>query len=155
MRSLTAAKYTTGMILSFFLSLLLQVLQNLANHVLFRKEAHMKVFNDFLEENFEDSRQLALDMASMGPYIEGEAGEYIAFLKESYKHRIHSLLWNNQEKITAYTASIRWALEECVCVCVCVWLRPLGGRRGLWVGCVCIHGCCKLLISQNSLLLIF
>ena len=87
------------------------MLQNLANHVLFRKEAHMMVFNDFLEAHFEHSRQLALDMASMGPYIEGEAGEYIAFLKESYKHRIHSLLWSNQEKITAYTASIRWVLE--------------------------------------------
>lgn len=67
----------------------------------------MKVFNDFLEANFDCSRELALSMASMGPYIDGEAGEYIAFLKESYKHRIHSLLWNNQEKITAYTASIR------------------------------------------------
>ena len=67
----------------------------------------MVVFNEFLEANFEVSRQLALGMASMGPYIEGEAGEYIAFLKESYKHRIHSLLWSNHEKITAYAASVR------------------------------------------------
>ena len=39
------------------LTLISKVLQNLANHVLFKKEAHMEVFNDFLNENFEKSRQ--------------------------------------------------------------------------------------------------
>ena len=50
---------------------------------------------------------LALKMASMGPYMEGEAVEYIGFLKESYKYRLHSLLWNNQEKIATYSVSTR------------------------------------------------
>lgn len=67
----------------------------------------MEVFNDFLCNNFECSRKLALSMASMGPYVEGEAGEFISFLKETHKHRLHSLLWNNQEKISLYAASIR------------------------------------------------
>ncbi len=67
----------------------------------------MTVFNDFLCENFEKSRQLALNMASMGPYLDGEAGEYIGFLKETHKHRLHSLLWTNHEKIASYAASIR------------------------------------------------
>lgn len=84
-----------------------QVLQNLANHVLFKKEAHMEVFNEFLCDNFMASRELALCMASMGPYVEGEAGEFISFLKEAHKHRLHSLLWNNQVKICSYAASIR------------------------------------------------
>ena len=70
----------------------------------------MKVFNDFLCENFESSRALALGMASMGPYMEGEAVEYIGFLKETHKHKLHSLLWTNQEKISSYAASIRWVL---------------------------------------------
>ena len=89
------------------LSCYLQVLQNLANHVTFKKEVHMEVFNQFLTRNFERSRQLALAMASMGPYQEGEAVEHIAFLKEAHKYRLHTLLWNNQERMAAYTASIR------------------------------------------------
>ena len=39
------------------LTLISKVLQNLANHVLFKKEAHMKVFNEFLADNFERSRE--------------------------------------------------------------------------------------------------
>lgn len=89
------------------LTLISKVLQNLANHVLFRKEAHMEVFNKFLTDNFEKSRQLALSMASMGPYMEGEAVEYIAFLKDAYKYRLHSLLWSNQDRVAAFVASTR------------------------------------------------
>ena len=68
----------------------------------------MEVFNDFLCDNFECSRQLALNMASMGPYLEGEAVEYIGFLKETHKHKLHMLLWTNQEKMSSYAASVRW-----------------------------------------------
>jgi neurofibromin 1 len=89
------------------LTLISKVLQNLANHVLFKKEAHMKVFNEFLENNFEKSRNLACSMASMGPFLEGEAVEHIPFLKEAYKHRLHSLLWNNQDRIASFAASTR------------------------------------------------
>ena len=84
------------------------MLQNLANHVLFKKEAHMEVFNMFLRENFDRSRQLAIDMSSAGPFLEGEAVEYIAFVKETYKHRLHSLLWSNQEKIGTFSGSTRY-----------------------------------------------
>ena len=72
----------------------------------------MEVFNGFLRENFEKSRMLALAMASMGPYKEGEAVEYIAFLKESYKHRLHSVLWNNQERMASYAASTRCSFTD-------------------------------------------
>ena len=47
-------------------------------------------------------------MASMGPYMEGEAVEYIGFLKEAYKYRLHSLLWNNQDSVASYAASTRY-----------------------------------------------
>jgi hypothetical protein len=50
---------------------------------------------------------LALNMASQGPYLEGEAVEYIGFLKETHKHKLHMLLWTNQEKMSSYAASIR------------------------------------------------
>ena len=35
----------------------LQILQNLANHLPFRKEGHMMDFNDFLEANFDKARK--------------------------------------------------------------------------------------------------
>ena len=54
-------------------------------------------------------------MASMGPYMEGEAVEYIGFLKESYKYGLYSLLWNNHENIAAYSVSTRTS----------IWARPL------------------------------
>ena len=47
-------------------------------------------------------------MASMGPYKDGEAIEYIAFLKESYKYRLHTLLWSNHERVAAYAASTKY-----------------------------------------------
>ena len=68
----------------------------------------MEVFNMFLRENFDRSRRLAIDMSSAGPFLEGEAVEYIAFVKETYKHRLHSLLWNNQEKIGTFSGSTRY-----------------------------------------------
>ena len=37
--------------------LFLQILQNLANHLPFRKEGHMMDFNDFLEANFDKTRK--------------------------------------------------------------------------------------------------
>ena len=67
----------------------------------------MGVFNDFLTGNFERSRELALRMASLGPYMEGEAVEFISFLKDSDKYRLHSLLWSNNERIASYAASTR------------------------------------------------
>lgn len=47
-------------------------------------------------------------MASMGPYKDGEAVEYIGFLKEAYKYRLHSLLWNNQDAVASYAAATRY-----------------------------------------------
>ena len=35
----------------------LQILQNLANHLPFRKEGHMMDFNDYLEANFDKTRK--------------------------------------------------------------------------------------------------
>ena len=88
-----------------------QVLQNLANHILFKKEAHMEVFNEFLQQNFESIREHALQLSGMGPYFDGDAIEYITFLKESYKHRVHSLLWNSQDKMAVYAASTRYLAD--------------------------------------------
>ena len=89
----------------------LQVLQNLANHIEFKKEAHMQVFNKFLQDNFQRTRDHALQLSSMGPYMDGHAIEYISFLKESFKHRLHSLLWSHQETMAAYAASTRTSVS--------------------------------------------
>ncbi len=37
-----------------------KIMQNIANHVLFTKEAHMRPFNDFLKTNFEAGRRYDL-----------------------------------------------------------------------------------------------
>jgi len=53
------------------LMLLSKILQNLANHVLFKKEKHMLVFNDFLKENFERSRKLVELLYAVEPIHSG------------------------------------------------------------------------------------
>lgn len=35
----------------------LQILQSIANHVLFTKEEHMRPFNDFVKSNFDAARR--------------------------------------------------------------------------------------------------
>ena len=71
----------------------------------------MQVFNKFLQENFERTRNHALQLSAMGPFMDGEAIEYISFLKESLKHRLHSMIWTNQEKMAAYAASTRTSVS--------------------------------------------
>jgi neurofibromin 1 len=93
------------------LTFISKVLQNLANHIEFKKEAHMQVFNQFLRDNFERTRNHALHLSAMGPFKDGEAVEYISFLKESLKHRLHSLLWTHQDKMAAYAASTRTSVS--------------------------------------------
>lgn len=34
-----------------------QILQSIANHVLFTKEEHMRPFNDFVKSNFDSARR--------------------------------------------------------------------------------------------------
>lgn len=42
-------------LISFFTCL--QILQSIANHVLFTKEEHMRPFNDFVKSNFDAARR--------------------------------------------------------------------------------------------------
>jgi len=39
------------------LTLMCKIMQNIANHVLFTKELHMRPFNDFLKTNFDAARR--------------------------------------------------------------------------------------------------
>ena len=39
------------------LTLMCKIMQNIANHVLFTKEQHMRPFNDFLKANFDSGRR--------------------------------------------------------------------------------------------------
>lgn len=39
------------------LTLMCKIMQNIANHLLFSKEQHMRAFNDFLKTNFEAGRK--------------------------------------------------------------------------------------------------
>ena len=42
------------------LTLMCKIMQNIANHVLFTKEQHMRPFNDFLKTNFDAGRRYLL-----------------------------------------------------------------------------------------------
>lgn len=43
--------------LTVYFCLFLQILQSIANHVLFTKEEHMRPFNDFVKSNFDSARR--------------------------------------------------------------------------------------------------
>ena len=89
----------------------------------------MEVFNEFLQNKFEDIREHALQLSRMGPYYDGDAVEYITFLKESFKHRLHSLLWNSQDKMAVYAASTRYSHLQCNTECTSVCLTLLGSTE--------------------------
>ena len=44
------------------LMLMSKILQNIANHVEFSKEAHMQCFNDFVRSNFEQGRRFFIQV---------------------------------------------------------------------------------------------
>lgn len=43
--------------MDIYLCIFLQILQSIANHVLFTKEEHMRPFNDFVKSNFDSARR--------------------------------------------------------------------------------------------------
>lgn len=45
--------------------LCVQILQSIANHVLFTKEEHMRPFNDYVKSNFEAARKYARTLADL------------------------------------------------------------------------------------------
>jgi len=57
------------------LTLMCKIMQNIANHVLFTKELHMRPFNDFLKTNFDAARRFVVFDVPTGavPAIKPEA----------------------------------------------------------------------------------
>lgn len=114
------------------LMLMSKILQNIANHVEFSKEQHMKYFNDFIKENFDTTRQWVLQITSdcdqtehpmltpcqgqssghwhsshgqtLNPYIGSHNAAMISGINISALHR---LLHSHQDKMSDYLSSSR------------------------------------------------
>ncbi|KAK1800763.1 hypothetical protein P4O66_005953 [Electrophorus voltai] len=83
-----------------------QILQSIANHVLFTKEEYMRPFNDFVKSNFDAARRFFLDIASDCPASDS-VNHSLSFISDGNVLALHRLLWNNQEKIGQYLSSNR------------------------------------------------
>lgn len=87
------------------LTLVCKILQNLANNLMFTKEIHMKVFNDFLRMNFDLLAHFVDDIIRIPN--ETQYTPNVNFINETNIITLHRLLWNNQEKIGDYLSSSR------------------------------------------------
>ncbi|XP_021368387.1 neurofibromin-like isoform X2 [Mizuhopecten yessoensis] len=88
------------------LTLMCKIMQNIANHLLFTKENHMRTFNDFLKTNFEAGRRFFTEIASDCD-IPDQGNHSLSFINDANVLALHRLLWNNQEKIGDYLSSSR------------------------------------------------
>ena len=88
------------------LTLTCKIMQNIANHVLFTKEQHMRPFNDFLKTNFESGRGFFSDIASDCETLDASSHS-LSFISDINVLALHRLLWINQEKIGDYLSSSR------------------------------------------------
>ncbi|XP_011426816.1 neurofibromin isoform X4 [Magallana gigas] len=88
------------------LTLMCKIMQNIANHLQFTKENHMRTFNEFLKTNFEAGRRFFTEIASDGD-IPDTGNHSLSFINDANVLALHRLLWNNQEKIGDYLSSSR------------------------------------------------
>lgn len=107
------------------LMLMSKILQNIANHVEFSKEQHMKYFNEFIKENFETGRNWVLQITSdceqteqsmtSGLISHGSTWSSAAYASSHNPAMIsginiaalHRLLWFHQDKMSDYLSSSR------------------------------------------------
>ena len=89
------------------LMLMSKILQNIANNVEFSKEQHMFPFNDFLRCNFDNGRRWVMQITSDCETSDHQTSHNLSFISDANVHALHSLLWNNQEKIGDYLSSSR------------------------------------------------
>ncbi|XP_033102144.1 neurofibromin-like [Anneissia japonica] len=87
------------------LKLVTKILQNIANHVLF-KEQYMLPFNDFLKEKFDEGRQFFMKIAS-DCKSGGCMSPTVSYITEVNIYSLHRLLWLNQEKMGDFLTSSR------------------------------------------------
>lgn len=88
------------------LMLMSKILQNIANHVEFSKEQHMRYFNEFLHSQFEIGRRFFIQIASDCETVD-QTAHSMSFISDANVLALHRLLWNHQEKIGDYLSSSR------------------------------------------------
>ncbi|CAH1800649.1 unnamed protein product [Owenia fusiformis] len=88
------------------LTLMCKIMQNIANHVQFTKEQHMRYFNQFLQTNFDAGRRFFIDIASDCETLDS-SNHSMSFISDANVLALHRLLWINQERIGDYLSSSR------------------------------------------------
>ena len=108
------------------LTLVSKILQNIANHVMFTKEFHMRCFNDYLRSTFEPVTNFVrsisepMNLTTVMPFDEQQPIETrppdstvlspaypMSYISDANVLALHRLLWYHQEKIGDYLSSGR------------------------------------------------
>ncbi|CAD5126032.1 DgyrCDS14209 [Dimorphilus gyrociliatus] len=90
------------------LTLMCKIMQNLANHLPFTKEQHMRHFNDFLRQHFEEARKFFVEISSDSESENSDSSNHgLSFISDANVLALHRLLWINQERIGDYLSSSR------------------------------------------------
>nr|XP_002121778.4 neurofibromin [Ciona intestinalis] len=85
-----------------------KIMQNIANHVVFTKEEHMKHFNEFVSARFDVCQQFFMQISTPECASVESSGQSTSFMNDTNVSALHRLLWNDQEKIGRYLAKSRW-----------------------------------------------
>lgn len=108
------------------LTLVSKILQNIANHVMFTKELHMREFNDYLRSTFDSVTNFVrsisepMNLPTIIPFDEQQPIETrlpdstaltpaypMSYISDANVLALHRLLWYHQEKIGDYLSSGR------------------------------------------------
>ena len=108
------------------LTLVSEILQNVANHVMFAKEFHMRCFNDFLRSTFDSVTNFVrsisepMNLPTLIAFDEQQPIETLppdssvlspaypmSYISDANVLALHRLLWYHQEKIGDYLSSGR------------------------------------------------
>nr|CAB3264303.1 neurofibromin [Phallusia mammillata] len=84
-----------------------KLMQNIANHVLFTKEEHMKHFNEFVRARFDVCQHFFRQISTPECSSVDSVGHCTSFMNDTNVQALHRLLWNDQEKIGQYLAKSR------------------------------------------------
>ncbi|XP_076800619.1 neurofibromin-like isoform X2 [Clavelina lepadiformis] len=84
-----------------------KIMQNIANHVLFTKEEHMKHFNDFVRARFDICQQFFMQISTPECSSSENIVHNTSYMNDTNVAALHRLLWNDQEKIGKFLAKSR------------------------------------------------
>lgn len=112
------------------LTLMCKIMQNIANHLQFTKENHMRTFNEFLKTNFEAGRRSVLNYMNI---VCKHCGKWNGFFDQNstskYCKPLLSMLYLTQSNLKLFT--VMSVYMYCTKKCNTKWLTSSGiANRG-------------------------